>query len=77
MNAAAIVEVSLGILGRVTEGISQAIAAARSNNEDEAFDLLERALTETAAGIMGMRAKLKENKEAALKALADKFPSDG
>lgn len=77
MIALDIVGVAFGILGRITEGVSQAIAAAQSKNEDEAFDILERAIAETGAGIVSMRAKLKANREAALRALADKFPSNG
>jgi hypothetical protein len=73
MNVAGIVEVSLGILGRVTEGISQAIAAARADNDDQAMAILEQALTETAAGLMTMRTKLAANKAQALKDLDAKF----
>jgi hypothetical protein len=76
MNAAAIVEVSLGILGRIAEGISQAVAAAKAQNEEEAFAILEKAIAETAEGLPIMRAKLKANKAAAEQALADKFPDE-
>lgn len=64
----------LGLLGRVGEGVSQAIAAARANNEEAAFDILELAIADTAQGIQGMRAQLKANREAATKALDEKFP---
>jgi hypothetical protein len=77
MNAVDIAGVALGILGRVTEGISQAIAAARANNEEEAFDLLEKAIQETADGVRSMRARLAASRQAALDALAARFPSDG
>lgn len=63
----------LGVLGRITEGVSEAIRAARANNEDEAFVLLEKALTDTADGLVSMRAKLKANREQALKDLDAKF----
>lgn len=72
VDAGMIVEVSLGILGRIAEGISQAVAAAK-RSEDEAFAILERALVETADGLVSMRAKLKANKEQALKDLDAKF----
>lgn len=67
----------LGVLGRITEGVSEAIRAARANNDDEAFAILEKALTDTADGLVSMRIKLKANKQSALDALAAKFPTDG
>lgn len=73
MNPAAIVEVSLGILGRVTEGISQAISAARAGKEDEAFAILDAAIRETGEGLPVMRARLAANKAEANKALDEKF----
>lgn len=63
----------LGILGRVTEGISEAIRAARAQNEDEAFAILERTLTETGTSITAMRAALAKSKAEAEEALKKKF----
>lgn len=73
MNTLDIVGAAFGILGRVAEGVSQAIAAARAEREDEAFDILERAIADTAQGIQSMRARLAKNKADAEKALEEKF----
>lgn len=67
----------LGILGRITEGASEAIRAARANNEEEAFAILEKALTDTADGLVSMRAKLRANREQAKKDLDAKFDNSG
>jgi hypothetical protein len=66
-------EMILGVLGRVAEGVSLAISAARAKNEDEAFAILERVLKETAGDVAGLRPKITANQAEAAKALADKF----
>jgi len=63
----------LGIVGVITKGIGEAIAAARAGNEDEAFAILERVLSEGGEEVRGLRAALKVNREQALRDLAAKF----
>jgi len=63
----------LGILGRVSEGISAAIIAARAEKEDDAFAILEETLKDAAVGVGTLRAKVAANKAEAEKALAEKF----
>jgi len=75
MGALDIATAALGVLGIVTKGVSDAIAAAMEKKEDEAFDILERTLSETATSLASMRAKLAANKAAAEQALVDKFGS--
>ncbi len=70
-----IATVILGIFGRVAEGVSAAISAAKAKNEDEAFAILEKTLSETAGDVAGLRAKLAANKAQALVDLEAKFPA--
>ncbi len=67
--------VILGVIGRITEGASLAVAAAMAKNEEQAFAILEQTLTETAASVISLRAKIDANKADALKALDEKFPA--
>lgn len=63
----------LGLLGRVAEGISQAIAAARAKNETEAFDILDKTLSEAAASVGSVRGAIAANRAQALEELAGRF----
>lgn len=65
----------LGLLARGIQAASEAITAASSEKEEEAFAILYAVLAEAKDKVHAVRAKEEASKAEARKALADKFPA--